>query len=85
MSTTKDFFVTGHGAFKKPFNGLPVNSNSVVLANICEVDDNNNPFPGDATMRIHNIVPLDGGVTWVYAEIIWEGDLRARIRFVTDL
>jgi hypothetical protein len=84
MAQWDDYFISGHGASQQRFNtgNMQTDRNSTLLASICEVDNNNYPMNGTATMRIHNIVPLDGGTTVVYVEIIWESDLRARVRVI---
>jgi hypothetical protein len=86
MST---FFFTGrgHGVFDRSTNSaqLPnINRHSFVLANICEIsapqgESLDFPFQGNATMEVHNIVPLDDGTVHFRLEIDWDSDLNFRL------
>jgi hypothetical protein len=70
-----------------PFSREEVNRHSVVLANICEVMQPQGqpldfPFQGDATMQIHNIVPLDDGRVLMRIQIDFDRRLNYRLGVV---
>jgi hypothetical protein len=85
--------IQGQGLFDVPVPFPPgvVNRNSLVLANICEVQMPPGeftpnqpvgiPFQGDATMTIHNIVPKEDGSVSVRVEISGSDTLNARLQF----
>ena len=75
-STSVDFrahriFDLGH-----EFRGA-ITPSSVVLVSLTEVDSRGNPFIGDATMKVYNVVPGNGIVRF-RGEIDWDRDLNVR-------
>jgi hypothetical protein len=65
-----------------------LNASSYVMASITEVNNNNVPFQGAATMQIHNVVPQNqrtgevGGRIRVRGFIGWENNLRFKVSFI---
>ena len=78
MSLTHFDFV-GNGAFIRqaiPF--ASVKPGTVVVGSITELDGDNLPFVGAATIELHNIAPRNGFVD-VVAAVLWDAPLRCRI------
>jgi hypothetical protein len=85
--------IRGNGVFDWTFTfpvpGI-VDKDSFVLANIVQVSQPQGepldfPFQGDATMEVHNIVPLHDNILSVRFEIDWDSPLDARVQlFVFD-
>ncbi|ARW08219.1 hypothetical protein S101359_03240 [Bacillus atrophaeus] len=75
------FFFSGHQFFEKRLlmRGCGVNSNSGVFVSITEVDGNNKPFQGAASMEVFNVVPHDDGTVIVRGRIWWDSDIRVRL------
>ncbi|ARW08220.1 hypothetical protein S101359_03241 [Bacillus atrophaeus] len=74
------FYTTGRQFFEKQFNmsSCGVNSNSTVLVSMTEIDRNQKPFQGAASMQIFNVVPHDNGIVTVRGRIWWDSDISVR-------
>lgn len=79
-------FITDMKGFEhetSPISG--VSAGSLVVASITEVNSNDVPFQGAASMEVHNVVPMNqrpgeiGGRVRVRGFIGWERNVRARI------
>ncbi|MBT2385449.1 hypothetical protein [Streptomyces sp. ISL-11] len=80
MSTVirRQFTGTGHGSFVKPINSPASFKTSSIVASICELDANGNPFVGSARMTVHNVAALDGRYD-VWVNIEWPSNLTYRL------
>ncbi|MGG0754966.1 hypothetical protein [Brevibacillus laterosporus] len=59
--------------------GCRVNSNSGVFVSITEVDGNNKPFQGAASIETYNVVPHDDGIVIVRGRVWWDTPIRVRL------
>jgi hypothetical protein len=86
MSTSAIIDFRAHRIFNigADLPGRGITPRSVVLVSLTEIDSNGNPFLGDATMKIYNVVPRDGSLT-IRGEIDWDSDLNIRANiFIAD-
>ena len=72
--------IRAHRIFTKPFQFIGANSLSRAVASLSEIGRTShsgpldNPFIGDATMKVYNVSP-GRDVVWVRGEIDWDSDL----------
>jgi hypothetical protein len=50
---------------------------------LTEVDGSDNPFQGDATMKVYNVVPMNNRFV-VRGEVDWDSPLRIRVTVVFE-
>ena len=82
---TQSYELTGHGAYKMTFSGLPVNRDSIVLASASELslqDGALRPFIGAAFVQAVSVAPQDNGNVDVMVNVGWEYDLQYRVCLV---
>lgn len=78
--------IQAHRIFTRRFDVSGVRRNSTVFVTLTEVSLSAGgaldvPFIGDATMKLYNVAPLDGGQVDVRGEIDWDSDLNIRVSF----
>lgn len=65
--------------------GLPntiVNLQSQIAVSVTELDSNGNPFLGNATMTVHNVVPTAEGNVLVRFNIGFDSPLTVQLNFI---
>ncbi|MER5386259.1 hypothetical protein ABT040_39490 [Streptomyces sp. NPDC002688] len=73
------FFFPAHGVFaRRLICGPTLKSYSRAFVSLCEVDGNNVPFRGLATMSVANVVPHDDGILELVGSIQWNSDIKVR-------
>ncbi|WP_371666961.1 hypothetical protein OG985_04735 [Streptomyces sp. NBC_00289] len=73
------FFFPAHGVFaRRLICGPTLKSYSRAFVSLCEVDGNNVPFRGLATMSVANVVPHDDGILEIVGSIQWNSDIKVR-------
>ena len=73
------FFFPAHGVFaRRLVCGPTLKSYSRAVVSLCEVDGNNVPFRGLATMSVGNVVPHDDGILEIVGSIQWNSDIKVR-------
>ncbi|CAL9310059.1 MULTISPECIES: hypothetical protein [unclassified Streptomyces] len=73
------FIFPARGVFaRRLVCGPTLKSYSRAFVSLCEVDGNNRPFRGLATMSVANIVPHDDGILEIVGAIQWNSDIRIR-------
>jgi hypothetical protein len=63
-------------------NPVQVFANSQVSVTMTELDNNDTPFLGDATMQVYNVVPQDDGTITVKFNVAWHERLRVQFNFI---
>jgi hypothetical protein len=74
-------FILAHRIFTLRFAVPGVNRSTAVAVSLTEVSGDQ-PFIGDATMKVYNVAPRDGGEVDVRGEIDWDTDLLVRVNFI---
>jgi hypothetical protein len=79
--------IRAHRIFTRRFNIAAVNRRSTVLVTLTEVVQGSSgvldiPVIGNATMKLYNVAPRDGGQVDVRGEVDWDDDLNIRVSFV---
>ena len=60
----------------------PITAQSWVWASITELDGDNQPFLGDASIWVANVAPRDDGGIWVRILSDWKHDLNGLVRLL---
>jgi hypothetical protein len=63
-------------------NPVQVFANSQVSVSMTELDNNDTPFLGAATMQVYNVVPQDDGTITVKFNVDWHARLRVQFNFI---
>lgn len=63
-------------------NPVQVFANSQVSVTMTEIDNNDIPFLGAATMQVFNVVPQDDGTITVKFNVDWPDFLRVQFNFI---
>jgi hypothetical protein len=79
--------IRAHRIFTRRFNIAGVSRFSTIFVTLTEVAQGDNgvldiPFIGNATMKLYNVAPRDGGQVDVRGEIDWDSDLNIKVSFV---
>jgi hypothetical protein len=79
--------IRAHRIFTRRFNIAGVHHRSTVFVTLTEVGQGSDgslewPFIGNATMKLYNVAPRDGGQVDVRGEIDWDSDLNIKVSFV---
>jgi hypothetical protein len=72
-----------HRIFTEIIDWTGVTPGNNAVAAITEVDGSHNPFQGDATMKIYNVVPLHNRFS-VRGEVDWHAPLLIRITVIFE-
>jgi hypothetical protein len=76
--------IRAHRIFTRPFQFTGANRFSRAMASLSEIGRTSqsgpldNPFIGDATMKVYNVSPSNN-VVWVRGEIDWDSDLDIQV------
>ncbi|MER6279690.1 MULTISPECIES: hypothetical protein [unclassified Streptomyces] len=71
-----------HGIYGQILSVPGISANKPVVASICQVDNQDRPFMGNATMHVSNVVPYDGGQIEIWGHIQYNVDIRCRLAIV---
>ena len=71
-----------HRIFTYLFGVAGVDSKSAVAVSLTEVDGNQFPFLGEATMKVYNVIPDNAQEVVVRGEVDWDEDINIRASFV---
>lgn len=83
MPAKLDVFEAGR-IFRRVVEDCPgVNPGTPAVASLCEVDDRDRPFMGDAGMKVYSVVPLEGRIE-VRGEVDWTYMLRLRLTVIWE-
>jgi len=69
--------------FTTEIDATGVSGRNSAVASLTEIDEFGNPFQGDATMKIYNVVPLNNRFV-VRGEVDWEPAIRIRITVIFE-
>ena len=76
-------YFRAHRIFNWRFTGLTgIGSKSAVAVSLTEVDGNQFPFSGEATMKVYNVIPDNAQEVFVRGEVDWDEDINIRASFV---
>ncbi|BAU85329.1 hypothetical protein SLA_4441 [Streptomyces laurentii] len=75
------YLLTRGGVFEATLPAAGVDAFSKVFASITERDteDNDKPFLGGGVMTVHNVVPRDGGIVTIRADVGVPNNLNLRV------
>lgn len=75
--------IYNHRIFNEPIAVPGMRPWYSAVAALTEVNANDGPFLGDATMKVYNVVPHDDMVE-VRGEIDWDSNIRVRITVIYE-
>jgi len=78
---TKSFVMHGNNDVQVFIND--VNAQNAVVGSLTELDGNNQPFLGLASMDVHNMCPFNGGF-YARLSVGWPSNLRVRLNFISS-
>jgi len=78
-----DFQFHGSGYKRITFPSGTIASDSLVLANACELDGDGFPLTGNAKITVNQIVNQPDAVE-IWLDVDWDSDLQIRVRFLVQ-
>ncbi|BAU85330.1 hypothetical protein SLA_4442 [Streptomyces laurentii] len=81
QSGARSYLIGAGGLFERKLFASGVNAFSKVFASMTEFapEDHNKPFLGGAVMTVHNVVPQDGGIVTIRADVGVPNTLNVKV------